>query len=120
MRCPRPDGAAARDYFAATSLKLWKYCTREAASTGWVDLTSQGPPMFPAGNVTMTSAPAATVTVCGLAPARLTVTEAPVAPGFKTWMLSPTMPGVALSNQLKYPLVIAMLGLSLMTSLNDW
>src|SRR5258706_12429336 len=38
----------------------------------------------------------------GAAPGRLTVTFAVVVPWFSRWMLSPTMPNVTLSNQLKY------------------
>src|SRR5437773_2586759 len=85
---------------AQTSLKDWKYWTRCEALMGWSEVMTTGPPMGCPGNVTCSSVPAATVTAITLEPSA-TLTWAVEAPGLNRWMLSPTMPAVALSNQLK-------------------
>src|SRR4029077_18470892 len=105
---------------AQTSLKVWLYCTRCEASTGWVALTVTGPPMVPCGKLTYVSAPPATVAIWGVAPGRLTVTVALVPPGLSRWMLSLSMPGEALSYQLRKLVVAAWEALAAHTSLNDW
>src|SRR5579859_2893464 len=58
--------------------------------------------MCPGGKLTKVSWPGASVTLTGAAPGRLTLTWAADALVSRRWMLSPTMPGLALSNQLKY------------------
>ena len=92
---------AARDWLCAqTSLNVCWNCTRCEASTGWSEVTVTGPPMVPFGKLANDSAPGATVSCCGIAPGRLTVTLAVALPGFRTWMLSLNIPGEALSYQL--------------------
>src|SRR5256885_968158 len=60
-----------------------------------------GPPILPAGKLMWVSAPGPRLKLTGVAPGRLTVPLAVVVPGLMTWMLSPTMPAVERSNQLR-------------------
>src|SRR2546423_15286739 len=81
---------------AQTSLNVCWNCTRCEASTGWSEVTVTGPPMVPFGKLANDSAPGATVSGCGIAPGRLTVTSAVVLAGVRTWMLSVDIPAQAL------------------------
>src|SRR2546421_680518 len=87
--------------WAQTSLKVCWNWTRCEASTGWSEVIVTGPPMVPWGKLAYDSAPGATVNICEVAPGRLTVTLAAVPPGLRTWMLSFSMPGEALSYQFR-------------------
>ena len=77
------------------------------ARIGTSDVTLTAPPIAPEGNVTYFSAPAPSVKVIVVWPGSATLTLAVVAPGLTTWMLSPTIPAEALSNQWKKPCVVA-------------
>src|SRR2546430_755532 len=88
---------------AHTSLNDWLNCTRCEARTGGPELTvtSTGPPIVPLGIVTYVSWPAAAVHATPANPATVTHPELALAPVLRMWMLSPTIPGEALSYQFR-------------------
>src|ERR1700682_1594376 len=88
---------------AHTSLKDELYCTRCEASTAGPELTvtTTGPPMVPAGNVTNISCPAFALHGTSALPLTMTHPELVEAPELTRWMLSASIPGEALSNQFR-------------------
>src|SRR5207247_480877 len=86
---------------APTSLQEGKYGTRQPARTRSSATTFSRPPMLSAGKLPWVAAAGGRLKLTGVAAGRLTVPVAVAAPGLMTWMLSPTMPAVERSNQLR-------------------
>src|SRR5207247_388001 len=87
--------------WAHTSLKVcWNWHRWEATTAG-PEVTVTGPPIVPCGSVTYVSWPAAALQAAPGYPATVTHPELALAPVLRMWMLSPTMPGEALSYQFR-------------------